>query len=61
MELPINWPEEEHFKLRKSKFWVRHFFLTVIFKYMSDIPLLNNLSFFLLTYIMPSLQIQLIF
>ena len=29
---PKNWPEEEFFKLRKSKFWERQFFLMVRFK-----------------------------
>ena len=26
LELPKNWPRDELFELRKSKFWVRHFF-----------------------------------
>ena len=32
LELPKNWPGDEHFKLLKSKFLVCHFSSTVIFK-----------------------------
>ena len=33
----------QFFKLKKSKFWERHFFSIVTFKKMFDIPLLINL------------------
>ena len=32
LELPKNWPGNELFELRKSEFWVHHFFWTVTFK-----------------------------
>ena len=32
LELPENWLGDEHFKTRKSKFWVRHFFSKATFK-----------------------------
>ena len=36
--LSKNWPGDELFKLRKSKIWVRHFFLIVTLKQIFDIP-----------------------
>ena len=32
LELPKNWPRDAPFKLRKSTFWVRHFFSVGTFK-----------------------------
>ena len=42
LELPRNRPGDELFKLRKSKFWVHHFFSTVTFTKKVDVPLLKR-------------------
>ena len=44
LELPKNWPGDEFFKLRKSKFWERHFFsIVTLNKYLTFFDLLTYL------------------
>ena len=42
LKVPKNWPEQ-FFKLRKAMFWERQFFSIATFKWIFEIPLLNNL------------------